>query len=292
MIKDIILEQTLTRIGQCKKSRKGWITRNCMLCVHRGHSADKRGRFGLVNEPHSMAIHCFNCRFKAKFEQGKKMSKDFSWFLNTIGVPPDDVRKLKFQAFRERDTLGRKTDVKLTGDPRDKWVEMELPQGSKPISEHLNNGCEDRNFLKVASYCVERGLDISEMMWTPDTELGMNKRVLMPFYYDGKVVGYSGRLYKDDFPKHMRKYLNVVPDDFVYNLDSQNYDRPFVIVYEGVIDAYLCDGISPMGTINDTQVALINSLGKRVIVCPDRDTEGQALIDVALKNQWEVSSPK
>ena len=74
-------------------------------------------------------------------------------------------------------------------------------------------------------------------------------------------------------------------------MDAQCEDRPFVILYEGALDAYLCDGISPLGTINETQAAIINSMSKRVIVCPDRDKEGQALIDMAVKHGWEVSIP-
>ena len=40
------------------------------------------------------------------------------------------------------------------------------------------------------------------------------------------------------------------------------------------------------------QIDLINSIGKTVIVCPDRDKSGGNLIDVAVENNWLVSFPQ
>ena len=187
-----------------------------MLCAHRGHSADKRGRFGLVDEPMSIGIHCFNCRFKSKFVQGQGISKDFIWFMETIGVPPEDIRKLKFQAFREKDTDGSEYAAPvLSSLPCDKWAECKLPENSMPIQEWLDLGCTEDNLLKVAAYAKERGVSLNDAMWSPVKMLAMTKRMILPFRYNGKIVGYTGRLFKDNLPSHMKKYINVTPDDYI-----------------------------------------------------------------------------
>lgn len=289
---DTILEAIMPRLGGMKSSRKDWLSRNCPLCTHRGHSADKRGRFGLkVEQGQTIAMHCFNCSFKAKYARGTLVSKDFAWFMETIGVPKEDVKKIKFQSFREKEAGEIYDDVKITEDPRGKWKEVELPPDSYSIATWAEHGCEDKFYLKVAEYCLERGLRPTDMFWTPDKEHSMNKRVLMPFYYNDNIVGYSGRYYMDSPAKIIRRYLNLTPEDYIYNLDSQKIDRPFMLLTEGVIDAYLCGGVSPMGTMNQAQIDILNTYGKRIIVVPDRDSDGGALVDIALDNGWEVSFP-
>jgi DNA primase len=79
----------------------------------------------------------------------------------------------------------------------------------------------------------------------------------------------------------------------VFNVDRfANDDREIVIVTEGIFDAILVDGVSIMGnSISPEQAHLIERLGKRVIVCPDRDEAGKQLIEQAVALDWEVSFP-
>ena len=44
-------------------------------------------------------------------------------------------------------------------------------------------------------------------------------------------------------------------------------------------------------SVTAEQAHLIDRLGKRVILCPDRDTAGKELIEQALELGWEVSFP-
>ncbi len=292
MLLDTIIETIVPKLGGLKASRKGWQTRNCPLCPHRGHGIDKKSRFGMkIEGGTSVAVHCFNCAFKAKYGRGSLISKDFAWFMETIGVPSDDVKKIKFQSFREKEAGEIFQDVKVTEDSRSKWKKVDLPPDSRSVLFWLEAGCNDKNLVKVANYCLERKLDLTDMYWTPNTEHSMHKRILMPFWYKDEVVGYSGRYYVASPAKHIRRYLNLTPEDFIYNLDKQSMDYPFILLTEGVIDAYLCNGVSCMGTMNQAQIDIINSLGKRVIVIPDRDKDGQSLVDIALANKWEVSFP-
>ena len=45
-------------------------------------------------------------------------------------------------------------------------------------------------------------------------------------------------------------------------------------------------------TVNETQARLIRSLGKEVIVVPDRDMPGMDLVDRAVELGWSVSMPE
>ena len=61
---------------------------------------------------------------------------------------------------------------------------------------------------------------------------------------------------------------------------------------EGVFDAILIDGIAVQGNaVSAEQAHLIDKLGCRVIVCPDRDEAGKDLINQAIELGWEVSFP-
>jgi DNA primase len=132
------------------------------------------------------------------------------------------------------------------------------------------------------------------LYWTPKKDGHLtNKRVIIPFTYDNKIVGYTGRLCIEPPNKSISKYINKFPVDYIYNIDAnRSHLRNTILITEGVIDAYLMDGISTCGnTISQAQIDYINSLKKRVIVCPDFDKDGYVLVEVAVKNGWEVSIP-
>jgi DNA primase len=112
--------------------------------------------------------------------------------------------------------------------------------------------------------------------------------VIIPFYHDGKVVGYTGRKITEGKPK----YLTDSQNGYVFNLDRQAYNRSCVIVVEGQFDAIAVDGVAIMtNEPNETQCARLNALGKQVIVVPDRDQPGAKLVKAALDNNWNVSLP-
>jgi DNA primase len=112
--------------------------------------------------------------------------------------------------------------------------------------------------------------------------------VLIPFFQDGKIVGYTGRKITEGKPK----YLTDAQPGYVFNIDRQTDDREYLIVVEGQFDAIAVDGVAIMSNDpNPTQVARINQLGKKVIVVPDRDKPGAKMIETALANGWSVSMP-
>jgi hypothetical protein len=170
-------------------------------------------------------------------------------------------------------------------------LEKPLPDATLSVMEWINTAylpdiAEDLG--KVVEYILDRGmgLDWYNWMWSPTP--GYKDRVIVPFYQDGKVVGYTGRKITDGKPK----YLTDSQNGYVFNLDRQTYDRSYVIVVEGQFDAIAIDGVGIMtNDPNETQCARINALGKRVIVVPDKDRPGAKLVKAAANNGWAVSLP-
>jgi DNA primase len=127
-------------------------------------------------------------------------------------------------------------------------------------------------------------------MYSPDATFDFNKRLIIPFYWRGDIVGYTGRMFEQS---DKVKYFTDVQPGYVFNMDAQDWTRKFVLVTEGPFDAITISGVSVLGSeINDTQRELIEGLNRRVIVIPDRDQAGQKLIDQATEFGWSVAFPK
>jgi hypothetical protein len=141
---------------------------------------------------------------------------------------------------------------------------------------------------KIIEYILGRGMDLDWYKWMWSPMPGYADRVIIPFYHEGHIVGYTGRKITEGKPK----YLTDAQPGYVFNLDSQKDNRSYVIVVEGQFDAIAIDGVAVMhNEVNEIQAARISSLGKEVIVVPDRDRAGSKLIQSALDYGWSVSLP-
>ena len=127
-------------------------------------------------------------------------------------------------------------------------------------------------------------------MYSSDKHWDVDKRLLIPFYWRGDVVGFTGRMFEQS---DKVKYYTDVQPGYVFNMDAQDWTRKFVIVTEGPFDAITISGVSILGSeINDTQRELIHALGRQVIVVPDRDAPGEKLINQAIEFGWSVAFPE
>ena len=117
----------------------------------------------------------------------------------------------------------------------------------------------------------------------------MYNRVLIPFTWLGKEVGYSGR----SIVPAKRKYYTEHPPHFVFNYDRQLQDAKFCIVVEGAFDAIAVDGLAVLtNECNESQAMIIDSLNREVIVVPDRDKAGMTLVRDAMDYGWNVAFPE
>ena len=113
--------------------------------------------------------------------------------------------------------------------------------------------------------------------------------VIIPFTYDGHIVGHTKRFLDDRTPK----YIHDMQHGYVFGTDLQRPDWQHVLVMEGVFDALSISGLAVLhAEINDAQAKLIRSLGREVTVVPDQDEAGMKLVDRALELGWAVSIPE
>jgi hypothetical protein len=144
----------------------------------------------------------------------------------------------------------------------------------------------------VRQYAIQRGLEgLYPLLYFPDDPL-YAKRLVVPFTFNSEVIGWTGRHIAPP-DKSTPKYLHKMPSGYVFNIDLfADSTREIVIVVEGVFDAIAIDGVAVLGNhVTPEQAHLIDRLGKRVILCPDRDSAGKELIEEALALGWEVSFP-
>ena len=167
-----------------------------------------------------------------------------------------------------------------------KFNTVPLPIDAKPISSF--NTVPD-NLLPILHYMKDRNLYIDDTEYYWSSSLGYRDRLIIPFYYEGNVVGWTARTIHDT---KQPKYLSEQQPGYVFNLDEQRPQKVFTLVCEGPIDALHIDGVALLGSeVKDQQAMLINRLSKDVIVIPDRDEAGYKLIEQAIELGWGVSLP-
>jgi hypothetical protein len=269
-----------------KETPSGWTSFNAPCCHHRGESVDKRQRAGVrFNE--GLVYHCFNCGFTASWKPGRQISNKLKNLMRWMGAPDDDINKMVFEALREESPENQNKPAKeiITFHNKD------LPDNSKPIEEWINEDLDTDNEKKLAdviAYLMGRNCDPLDenFYWTP--EAGYSDRVILPFWYEERIVGYTARKTKQGKPK----YISDQHPHFVYNLDSITQDQKYLFVVEGPFDALAVDGVALLhNEISEQQARIINKLGKEVIVIPDQDKAGSKLISDAMKYDWSVAFP-
>ena len=265
-----------------KATPSGWISFNAVCCHHRGEKSDTRKRGGVLFSNEGFQYHCFNCNFKAGWTPGRLLSKNTKDLLTWMSVPDDEIAKLNFEALRSKEEIAQhspKINLELEI--------QQLPKDCKPILEWLaTEPCEE--LIAVVDYILSRKMELDWYNWHWSPEAGYKDRVIIPFYQDGQIVGWTGRKITDGKPK----YLSMSQPGYVFNIDQQTEDREYVIVTEGQFDAIAIGGVAILhNEPNETQAFRINRLGKKVIVVPDRDRPGAKLIDAAINYHWSVSMP-
>ncbi len=288
-----------------KRSSSGWITFNAVCCHRNGESQDTRGRGGIISNPDGgISYHCFNCQFKTSYTPGRPLSFKYRKFLSWLGADSNEIQRLVFEALRVRELINPE-DIKQPEES----IEFEarsLPseaQSFLALGEfyHLADRNFPREFMTAVDYVYQRKIDMQryEFYWTPEVENKLSHRVIVPFYYQKKIIGYTARAFTEGIQP---KYHSDHPAHFVFNLDQQQYDNKFVIVSEGSFDAMSVDGVAVLsGDISEQQAELIEALGRRVIVVPDFDKHtnklgkdvwpGKQLILRAIQYGWSVSFP-
>ena len=292
-----------------KTSPSGWISFNGVCCHHNGESQDTRGRGGIVCNPDGgVSYHCFNCNFKASYAPGRHLNYKFRKLLTWLGANENEVKRLVIDALRVKDLVAPEQIEK---------IKEEVSFKIRPLPQHAKSFSEWKTFLmlqqvtgdepvpehvyKTVNYVAERGgdlLDRYDFYTTDETDHNYHKRVIIPCYWEGNLIGSTARTFDDNIKP---KYYSDYEPNYVFNMDRQTSDKKFVIVTEGPFDAMAVDGVAVLSNeCSEVQADIIDSLGKEVIVVPDFDIKhvkgrqvwaGERLVDQAIEYGWSVSFP-
>lgn len=273
-----------------KQASKGWISFNAPCCVHRGETSDKRSRGGFLPTPEGgFSYHCFNCNYKTGWQPGHHLGFRVRNLLGWLGMHADQIQLLVFEAMRNVDKEVVQQEFKKKSKS---FKSVALPDHGS-VAELVAAGAHtiDDNLNSVVNFINDRGfsLDDYNWQWSPSTEHGMNRRLIVPYTWQNKTIGYTARSAN---PAAKLKYFNQVDSDYVFNVDAQTADRKFVIVTEGPLDAIAVDGVAVLtNEVSENKAEIIESLGKQVIVVPDQDRSGKRLLEQAIDYGWSVSFP-
>ena len=269
-----------------KNTSSGWISFNAVCCHHNGNTADRRQRGGIKPSDLGWSYHCFNCGYTASFTLGRNVSFKARKLLTWLNVPEEEIERINLESLRHRSVEGILNDRRRTsGQLADiKFDEVDLPTHCEFLA-----GAESKEYQYLVQRCVP--LDYPYMTvgnGKSNKQQSSRSGIVIPFTHNNGIVGHTIRFLDDRAPK----YINSMQPGYVFGTDLQKNNWQYVIVCEGIFDALSIAGLAVMhNEINDAQAQLIRSLGKEVVVVPDQDAAGVALIDRAMELGWSVSIP-
>lgn len=176
-------------------------------------------------------------------------------------------------------------------------------------------GLASDKFDSLYDTLKQKGIDVSDML-----ECGLIKlsksyydlfrdRIMFPLHdEDGNVVGFSGRLFREDQGTQY-KYINspetvlFKKSETLYNLDKaklaiKRHDR--VLLYEGamdvisVVNAGIEESVATLGTaLSESHLKKLGRYTKNIVICYDGDKAGldatNKTIDIIKKHDFNIS---
>jgi hypothetical protein len=268
-----------------KISPSGWYSYNAVCCHNRGHRPDKKKRGGVRYDNNSFAYHCFNCGFSAGWHPGQLLSNNLRQWLKWSGADHDTIMKINFALLRGRDDVAG-----VVAHVRKDFEERSLPEGARCLADTdlvVNHYDLAQPYY---DYLLSRQLGHHlDRFYIDVNQTGpLKNRLIVPYYYDHKCVGYTARAIGDQQPK----YYNYQQAGYVFNTDWVKPHYKYCLVVEGIMDAILVNGVAvTTNRISQDQNHIIDNLGKTALVVPDQDSAGLTLIDSALEYGYAVSFP-
>lgn len=261
-----------------RPSSQGWLTMNCPMCVHNGQGRpDTRHRGGFKFENDRVGYHCFNCNYTTGWRPGSRLGFKLIKLMRVLGIDEGEIQRLKIQLWDqvEEDIAPEPAVFKVN------WPSVEFPW---PVTDQLNESAQ--------AYLASRQvLGLAPFVQTSERVLGMDNRVILPYTYGDKLVGYQARWIGEP-PAKTPKMISHRPAGYVFNLDAQNRKRKYTVVVEGEYDALSIGGVALMtNSINPEQAKVIEDLDTEPVVLADRDSAGKELLTQAAALGWSASFP-
>lgn len=280
------LEQLIRRnVMLGKPTKQGFHNLRCPICH------DYKERLGIKFEGGDVGANCFNCGFKARFENGDRfLSERMRQLLKALQIDDGDLDRFEGKNFFDLKNNPRPPEnisVESLSKKKFGTPEQKLPEGSHRLLESPLPFA-----LDAAEYLDKR--KILETNYPFYVSEKLDRRIIIPFYRNNKIIFWQARAIDSNVnPRY--KGCSALKDAVFFNYDAlyRNYRMP-LFVCEGLFDALCIDGLSTIGsTINETKIEILKGCRRRLIFVLDPDANGAKYGKVALDNGWQVTfAPK
>ena len=268
------------RVVLGRLSATGFYSQRCQICN------DHSERAGWKIEPDSVFYNCYNCHFRASYEEGSgKFNRWMRELLNANGINDQDIQAITATLFFNK---AEKSEREITLENLKK-VNLFTPEVAFP-EKTFQLGSEGYDDFQepLIEYLLSRKMDPLKFYFSLDPK--MLRRVIIPFWRDGKLIYWQGRsIDKDVKPRY--KNCSAAKDAVIYGYDKLfSYDDGPLFATEGVFDAETINGISLLGSsLNAAKIELLHKTRRRIIFVVDRDSNGGDLGDQVIKEGWELT---
>lgn len=273
------------------ESAKGFHTVKCAICN------DYKSRGGFRFDGSDIGYNCFNCGYKALFEETSgKLSRKMRNVLTSFDIPEDEIDRALGKNFIH----GRQEESKREITLKDiKSVSLStptipLPPNSVPLADVVDT----EQGHSILEYIESRGLTLHSHPWYISEK--MPNRVIIPYFRNGRIIFWQARIISSavtDTPagKKIRRYLNCEAprSNVIFGYDNlYSYSKKPLFITEGVFDALLVDGICTLGsTLTPEHLEIIKKTRRRVIFVIDKDKTGKNMALAAIEHGWEITFP-
>jgi hypothetical protein len=268
------------RVVLGRMSATGFAEQRCAIC--NDHSA----RAGWKIEPDSVFYNCYNCGFKAWYEEGTgKFSRWMKELCHANGISDSDLQAIGATLFFNK---GEATEKEITLDSLKK-INLFTPEQAFP-DRTLRLGSDSHDELQepLIEYLLGRRMDPLKFYFSLSPQ--HLRRVIIPFWRDGKLIYWQSRTIDRDV-KPRYKNCSAAKDAIIYGYDRLfSYDEGPLFATEGVFDAESIDGICILGSsLNEAKKELLHKTKRRIIFVVDRDGVGGALGEEVIHEGWELT---
>lgn len=272
-----------------------WASHNCPACIHNGQPRpDTRKRGGArIEGDGGFSFNCFNCGFHAGWKPGMKFSEKMQNLASWYGATNTQIMSMILIADEMNKSGLYQIDNKETTHVYSHITPRDMPAQAKPFSEWAAMQNPPAEFIKVVQAIHDRNpfmLSAIDYWWTPEKEHMLNTRYLIPFTMNEQIIGYTGRTI---LPNLKQRYFNQYPSHVLYNFDLLNDENTKdILVTEGPIDAALIGGVAICHySFRENHLDWLTKCGKRIVIVPDRDKDGMAMVNQAILAGFSVAFP-
>lgn len=266
-------------------SATGFETVKCAACN------DYQIRAGFKFDGDSVFYSCFNCSCKAGYDPEKdkhSIKSKMKDVLLSFGIPETEIVKtISFNFFKER-----KGDVKELSKPSSLELpnkEISLPKDSVLVTSGSSPWCE-----VAQQYLATRSLKSTDFDWYVTESASYVGRILIPYFFKGKIIYWQGRSMDDDTISPRYKNPTVEKKNIFFNMDEiYRYTSEPLFVTEGPLDAISIgsNAVAILGsTLTEFKLAELRKVATRrkIIFVIDKNENGKKLAKTVIEEGWSI----